>query len=134
MKVQILDHRVMQLIFRPSKALLDFVASDITDEKEKLPIACKIVSTEEKDDQEFFVYFKIETSKQINAEGVTDDGLFHVDFLVRCKSSSSLEDGFSEILKKNAIEAAFPVLAGWVNNFFLSSGYDSFYVSQQNLI
>ena len=132
MKVQILDHRVMQLIFRPSKALLDFVASD---EKEKLPIACKIVSDDdEKDDREFFVYFKIETTKQANADGATDDGLFHVDFLVRCKSSLSIEDGFSEILKKNAIEAAFPVLAGWINNFFLSSGYDSFYVSQQNLI
>ena len=59
MKVQILDHRVMQLIFRPSKALLDFVASDITDDKEKLPIACKIVSAEEKDDQEFLFILRL---------------------------------------------------------------------------
>lgn len=130
MYIKVIDYRVMQLAYKPTKELLDNFLSNQDDKQNNLPIASAVILDED-DISEFFIYFKIQKRVEENSEG-----LFHLDFLVRCKSESLKLSHNRDVdkLKAPALEVAFPFLVGWVNNFFVTSGYDNIYISKHNLV
>ncbi|QER39250.1 hypothetical protein F2A31_05850 [Acinetobacter suaedae] len=128
MKFSILDYKVLQFVFRADDQIIRFFnkpkKSDI------LPVKVKIVipNEEEASGKEFLLIFRIDAKDFL---GELEDGFFQLHFVVRFGAEEIIPENFDKTdwLESSLTEKGFPLVVSWLNNFFVNSGYNTYFTN-----
>lgn len=125
MSIRLLDYRAIQVVFRPSASLIEYL-DGIHEERVELPAISYHAIFPETQENEFLIHFELDLNINVEESQNDDDGRLKIDFIARFTSDSEITQQFkdSHFPRVNAPAIAYPFLRAFVNNFFINSGYN----------
>ncbi|MGE8571758.1 MAG: hypothetical protein ACN6NW_06950 [Acinetobacter amyesii] len=132
MKFSILDYKVLQFAFRAEEQIVRFFNKP--KKSELLPVKVKMVIPDEEEisGKELLLIFKIDAKDFLDD---LDDGFFQLHFVVRFGTDDIISEGFGKTnwLEESGLpEKGFPLVVSWLNNFFVNSGYNTYFPNGYN--
>jgi hypothetical protein len=128
MNFSILDYKVLQFAFRADDQIISFFSKP--KKAESLPVKVKIVFPEKEiQNKEFLLIFKIDAKDFLGDD--LDDGFFQLHFVIRFRTDEEISEEFEKTdwINSNLPKQGFPLVISWLNNFFVNSGYNTYFAN-----